>query len=267
MGAGSEPHPATDRRIVVVGQWRQGQGRVPVPYVEAVAAAGGTPVIASTFDLPDDLVPPGIEFYEHLDASDAEILDGASGLVLPGGGDIDPEWYGREPHPRTHNVSHRRDVFEQALLHVALERDLAVLAICHGMQMLNVFLGGTLEQHLPDNPTRLVHDTGRPDPHAAHRLRLKERGILARALGTATTGVNSHHHQGLDDVAADLEEVGWAEDGVLEAVVSRTHSWIVGVQWHPEVMAPVDEHQANLFRGFVEAAGERAARSPTRAAS
>jgi len=242
--------------IAVVGQWREGQGgRIPHAYLDAVSAAGGTPRLLSTFDPgPGEVVPAGIDAEMGIDPEDATRLDGAAALVLPGGGDIDPDWYGHPRHPKTHNVNHRRDRFEATLIHEALRRDMPVLAICHGMQLLNVCMGGTLQQHLADSPQRIDHDRGYPSAEPVHRLRIKERNQLARYLGGSELRVNSHHHQGLGDVAGDLEEVAWAEDGVLEAVVSRSHSWVIGVQWHPEAMALVHAAQANLFVALVEAA-------------
>jgi putative glutamine amidotransferase len=242
--------------VAVVGQLRREGVRLPVPYYKAVLAADGCPRVLSTFELlPHERAPADIEVKTGLDPTDASVLDGASGLLLPGGGDIDPAWYGREPHPRTERVSHRRDRFELTLLSEALERDMPVLAICHGMQLLNVLLGGTLDQNLGDHPHLVDHDAeGQPRPEPVHRLRVKERSVLAQIYGTTELGVNSYHHQGLSHVPEALEEVGWAEDGVLEAVVLRRNTWVVGVQWHPEVMAPLDDRQLNLFRAFVEAA-------------
>lgn len=239
--------------IAVVGQWREGEhGRVPAAYLDAVSAAGSRPRLVSTFPAaPGDELPPGAAV--ELDEADDSVLDGACGLVLPGGGDIDPDFYGRPRHPQTHNVNHRRDRFELHLIDRALRDDLPVFAICHGMQLLNVHLGGTLRQHLPDHETGVDHDRGRPRPEPAHRLRVKEGALLARCFGTTHLNVNSHHHQGIDDVAGILDEVAWAEDGVLEAVESRVHSWVVGVQWHPETMAATDPRQRSLFECFVAA--------------
>lgn len=243
--------------IAVVSQWRRGQarlGRVPVPYVHAVELAGGRPRVVSTFDLPaggeDD---SNADAVTGLEPTDADCLDGACGLLLPGGGDIDPEWYGEERHPRTVNISHRRDTFERTLIDAALKEDMPILAICHGMQLLNVHLGGSLVQHLADDPSRLDHDRDRPRADAAHEVRVKENTVLHELLGPHAR-VNSHHHQGLERVAAGLEEVAWAEDDVLEAVVLEDHSWVVGVQWHPEAMAPVDRRQLSIFKDFVIAA-------------
>jgi putative glutamine amidotransferase len=250
-----ELHERSNGRIVVVGQWREGQGgRIPVAYLDALRSAGGNPRIYSTFELgPGDVVPDDVIATMGLDEDDLSPMDRAVGLLLPGGGDIDPEWYGRPRHSRTHNVNNRRDRFERNLLNEALRRDMPVLAICHGMQLLNVCLGGTLHQNLADSPQRIKHDNGYPSSQSAHQLRLKERSVLARILGGSHFQVNSHHHQGLDEVAGPLEEVGWAEDGVLEAVESPAHSCVIGVQWHPEVMAPVSEEQRRLFAAFVDA--------------
>lgn len=243
---------SADGHIVVVGQWREGRGHVPTAYAEAVRSAGGTPSIFSVFDLPAKQVPKGLEAHEVLDPTDDSALDGAVGLLLPGGGDINPSCYGQAPHEQTHSINDRRDEFERTLLERALEEDMPVLAICHGMQLLNIHMGGTLDQHLLDIPTRIEHDRGYPTPESVHGMRVKERSILASALGVPKLDVNSHHHQGLGRVASLLEEVAWADDGVLEGVVSTAHSWVVGIQWHPEVMTG-DDHQLNLFQAFVEA--------------
>jgi putative glutamine amidotransferase len=238
--------------IAVVGQLRKDHGRIPTAYLDAVAGAGGRPGVLSTFHLlPDEEIEQRYKVVAGIDEEDVTVLDGAAGLLLPGGGDIDPAWYGSKPHPKTTRVSHRRDRFEINLLRIALEHDMPILAICHGMQLLNVYLGGTLEQHLADEPNRLAHDVGLPDPQPIHRLRIRESSLLARIFQTTEGAVNSHHHQGVGRLASGLEEVAWAEDGVLEAFVHPAYSWVVGVQWHPEAMAPVDELQARLFRSFV----------------
>ena len=253
----------SDAWIAVVGQWRKGGLRVPIPYAHAVSLAGGNPRVVSTFDLPPgEEMPDDIEVVTDLDPYDASILDGASGLVIPGGGDIDPELYGRTRHPRTHNVSQRRDRFELTLLTEALGRDMPVLAICHGMQLLNVHEGGTLIQHLLDDPDKLDHYRDRPMAEPAHGVTLKEGSLLAQVMGDVDVKVNTHHHQGLDDVAGSLEPVGWAEDGVLEAVVSRNHSWVVGVQWHPEAMAPVHADELAIFESFVAATKAQESSAP-----
>jgi putative glutamine amidotransferase len=250
-----EQHAPYRGHIVVVGQWREGQGgRIPVAYIDALRATGGVPKLVSTFDPgPGEEVPTDVDAAMGLDDDDVSPMENAVGLVLPGGGDIDPDWYGRPRHARTHNVNTRRDRFERVLMNDALRRDIPVLAICHGMQLLNVCLGGTLHQHLQDGSNGVVHDRGYPGPDPVHRVRIKDRSVLAGVLGGTSLGVNSHHHQGLDDVAGGLEEIGWAEDGLVECVASRAHSWVIGVQWHPEAMAPKSDEQRRLFKAFVAA--------------
>lgn len=254
----------------MVGQWerRTGHAKFPTPYVHAVVLAGGRARVLNTFHAAPGLeTPADFEVSYGLDPTDPSPLAGAAGLLLPGGGDIDPAWYGRAPHPRTHGISHRRDRFEMTLLAEALRRDLPVFAICKGMQLLNVALGGTLDQHLADDPDQLDHDRDQPRPDPVHKLRIDEASLLGRILGVRYADVNSHHHQGLDDLPEGLVPVAWAEDGVLEAVELASCSWVVGVQWHPEVTAPLDDLQLDLFRAFVDAAarfehgGEVSARS------
>lgn len=240
--------------IAVVGQWRKAQLRLPIPYAHAVELAGGSPKVISTFELgPTQEVPEGLRVIDNLDPYDASVLDDVSGLVIPGGGDIDPELYGHTRHPRTHNVSLRRDRFELTLLTEVLERDIPLLAICHGMQLLNVHEGGTLNQHLLDDPKRLDHYRDRPMAEPAHSVALTEGSLLADVMGSISVQVNTHHHQGLDDVASTLEPIGWSEDGVLEAVQLKGHSWALGVQWHPEAMAPVHPDELAIFEAFVDA--------------
>ncbi len=246
--------PAHQGWIAVVGQWRKGHLRVPLPYATAIESAHGRPKVLSTFALsPTDEAPDDLDIVTGLDPYDPSPLHGACGLVIPGGGDVDPELYGRPRHPRTHNVSQRRDRFELTLVAAALERDMPVFAICHGMQLLNVHLGGTLDQHLLDDPAKLDHYRDRPLGEPAHSVAFKEGSLLEGVFSSVRADVNTHHHQGLDTIAPELEEIGWAEDGVLEAVVSREHSWVVGVQWHPEAMAPVDDQEQRLFDAFVAA--------------
>ncbi len=233
--------------------------RLPKDYLLSVRKAGGSPVVYSSFSLgPGEKVPEGLPVVTDVEVDDAELPDDASGLLLTGGGDVDPGSYGQKPHPRTYNVNERRDEFEARLIQQALDRDMPVLAICRGMQLLNVLLGGSLEQHLADKPGRLNHDRDRPRAEPAHHMEVLEGTILAECMAPHFD-VNSHHHQGLGDIAGPLQEIGWAEDGVLEAVVSHDNSWVVGVQWHPEVMAAVDRVELRLFGAFVDAANAFAA--------
>lgn len=237
-----------------------------MPYTHAVEAAGGKTRVLSTFELPPlEEVPEGVDAVLGLDPFDSSALDGARGLVIPGGGDIDPALYGRQRHPRTHNVSTRRDRFEMTLMSEAMERDMPILAICHGMQLLNVHLGGTLVQHLADDPNRLDHDRDRPRAEWVHELEVEPDSLLGDILDDCPARANSHHHQGIDDLADGLRPIAWSEDGVLEAVEAADYSWVLGVQWHPETMAPVDDCQMKIFRAFVSAAASYRADDATAA--
>ena len=190
-------------------------------YLHAVQQAGGVPV----------LLPP------HLDAgARAALLDRLDGLVLSGGGDVDPERYGETPHPRTADVSAARDALEIALVHRALERDTPLLAICRGIQVLNVALGGTLHQDLPDDPGGpIVHTQAEPRARPTHAVKVMIEGTrLGAILSDAELAVNSFHHQGLRRLGDGLREVAWAADGLVEAVELAGDRFVVGVQWHPE---------------------------------
>ncbi|MQA99077.1 MAG: gamma-glutamyl-gamma-aminobutyrate hydrolase family protein [Actinobacteria bacterium] len=261
-------HMSRNGHIAITSLKRNGRMRPPTDYVLALQSAGGYPRVFSTHNPASEVpIPAGMDLTAGLDPDDLSPLDGAIGLLLPGGGDIDPAMYGREPHPQTHGVNRRRDRFEMNLLRAALERDLPVLAVCRGMQMLNVVLGGTLDQHLADDAGLLDHYRDRPRAEHAHSVDVKPESLMASIFETNGMPVNSHHHQGLDVVSPQLRHVAWAEDGVLEGVEAREHSWVVGVQWHPEVMAPVEARQLKIFEHLVEAARAYAGRALAQAAS
>lgn len=196
-------------------------------YVRGIAANGGRAVVLP----PDDL--------------DADVLDRLDGLLLPGGADIDPALYGRPRHPRTDAPAHARDAGEMVLLRGALERDLPVLGICRGLQLLTLVYGGTLHQHLPDV---LGHTGHLPEPgvFGEHPVSFAE-GSLAASVYGAGTVVNSHHHQGVADAGA-LRVTGHSDDGLPEAVEDPAKRFVLGVQWHPEVA-----HEDHLFSTFVAA--------------
>ena len=244
----------------------RGCATVPVAYVDAIERSGGSAFVVSSFEVCEhEPRPDTVDLVTGLEPDETAVMEWASGLVLSGGGDVDPAFYGQSPHPRTYNVSARRDRFEFNLLDAALERDMPVLAICRGMQLLNVHLGGTLEQHLHERAGRLEHDRDRARAETVHDVHLRTDSPLARWWGESVP-VNSHHHQGIDRLADPLEEAGHSEDGVLEAVVSREHSWVVGVQWHPEAMVPVHQAQLAIFEAFTEAARRYASLSEVRTA-
>jgi putative glutamine amidotransferase len=177
----------------------------------------------------------------------AAALGGVRGLVLTGGEDVAPQRYGAAPHPRLGTVDASRDATEVALIDAARQRRLPILAICRGIQILNVALGGTLYQDLDsERPGTLSHS----DEASRHGVRVAPGSLLERTLGTQSATVNSRHHQAIRDLAPGLKAVAWAEDGVIEAAEPKSADdpWIVAVQWHPE-----DLTERALFEGFAQA--------------
>jgi len=209
---------------------------VPADYVRAVSSAGGAPV----------LVPPGSSLPETLDLVD--------GLVFSGGSDLDPELYAAESHPETGGVIRERDDFELELMRVALERDVPMLAICRGSQVLNIALGGDLEQHVPDRVGTELHREV-PGVFSEHDVAVVDGTKLASIIGERHD-VKSHHHQGFGSLGSGLREAARAPDGTLEALEDPSRRFTVGVLWHPEA----GEDRA-LFEALVaEARAFRASR-------
>ena len=201
-------------------------------YVHALTGAGLVPVI----------VPPLLD----PDAAGA-VLERVQGLVLTGGEDVEPGRFGAAPHPKLGETDAARDAVELALIAAAERRRLPVLAICRGIQILNVALGGTLYQDLASERTGPIDHN---DRRVRHGLRIEARSRVHRAVGTLDARVNTRHHQAIRDLAPVLHATAWAEDGVIEGVERRNGGapWTLGVQWHPE-----DDVEAGLFRGFAEA--------------
>jgi putative glutamine amidotransferase len=206
------------------GHWQLDAALIPYMYVQAIERAGGTPL----------LVPPVDEGVE-------EILDSLDGLILSGGADLDPESYGAEAHPETSGTRPARDRAELALLERALARDLPVLAICRGSQVLNVARGGDLVQHLPDVVGGEQHREV-SGVFSEHSVRVDPSSKLGQVDGP----VMSHHHQGFGRLGKGLREVAWADDGTVEAVEDPDRRFAVGVLWHPEA-----GEDARLFETLV----------------
>jgi len=211
--------------------WDLEAALIPNDYVNAIDRAGGRPL----------LVPPTADGVE-------ETLDVLDGIVFTGGSDLDPELYGEQPHPETFGIHRQRDDAELALLHGALERDMPLLGICRGIQVLNVGLGGDLHQHLPEVVGHEEHKHDPPGEFNEHEVRIEPETKLGRALGERTR-VMSHHHQGLRRLGTGLVEAARAEDGAVEAVEVPDRRFAVGVLWHPEA-----GQDASLFEAFVEEA-------------
>jgi len=197
------------------GAWELPAALVPLAYVRAIEEAGGRPL----------LVPPSEHGVE-------ETLAALDGILFSGGSDLDPKLYSQSAHPETNGVRGDRDRGELALLTAALERDLPVLAVCRGSQMLNVARGGDLVQHLPEVVGDEKH-RHTPGVFADHEVDVKPESRVGSLLGERAP-VKSHHHQGFGRVGEGLVETAWAEDGTLEAVEDPTKRFAVGVLWHPE---------------------------------
>lgn len=189
----------------------------------------------------------------------AALLARFDGLVLTGGDDLDPALYGQEPHPDLLPVDAEADAFELALTHAAIEHGVPTLAICRGLQVLNVALGGTLDQHITGREGLVNHGV----PHvggAMHDVVVEPDSKLGTAIGTDRPACHSHHHQAPDRLGDGLRPVAWADDGIVEGL-ELDDGWIVGVQWHPEDTAMRDADQQRLFDAFVAQAA-RAGSSP-----
>ncbi len=187
---------------------------------------------------------------------DVEELDG---LLLPGGGDVDPSWYAEAPHPRLGRVDGPRDHLEISLTREAVARGVPVLGICRGAQVLGVALGGTLHQDIPSCfPGALPHTT-QIEGGARHVVYLQPDSRLREILGEDAPMTNSFHHQANAALGPHLRAIAWSEDGIIEGIESIAGGFVIGVQWHPERMVPQDLCQVRLFAAFVEAARRRRA--------
>jgi putative glutamine amidotransferase len=217
---------------------------VPIRYVESLRRAGGLEAIVMT---------------ETLDAAAVDdVLTRVDGLLLLGGGDLDPSTYGEAAHTKVYGVSDARDETELALIRAAIGRGMPVLAICRGHQLLNVALGGSLDQHIPDRPG--VSEHGRPGVAGGaleHDVHVDPGTRLATALGSTVARASCHHHQAVDEPGATLRVVARADDGVIEATELEDPDgpWVVSIQWHPEDTAAGDPGQQGLFDALVREAG------------
>ncbi|WAP53430.1 gamma-glutamyl-gamma-aminobutyrate hydrolase family protein [Arthrobacter sp. ATA002] len=219
------------------GVWEGPAALLPGTYVEAVAAAGGSPV----------LLPPV--------GTDVRVLDGLDGLVTAGGTDVDPALYGHDPHPLTLSQP-LRDTHDLALTRAALDSELPLLAVCRGAQVLNVALGGTLIQHLPDIRAAATYQ---PSPGVFGEVRFSTApdSIIGSLLGE-TAGAPCYHHQGIAELGHGLRVTAVAPEGTIEAIETAGPGWVLGVQFHPE-QNPAD---LRLFTGLVTEATRYRERIP-----
>lgn len=245
------PHP---RPLVAVSATIAREGDAPprvrtnVAYCRALEAVDTVPL----------LVPP---FADPALARD--VLAGVRGLLLTGGEDVDPARYGAVPHPALGPLAAERDATEIALVTAARERGIPVLAICRGIQVLNVALGGTLVQDLPsERPSPVAHSAPGPRDARSHEVRVVPGSRLAAAMGATCIAANSLHHQAVDRLGAGLVVAGTAPDGIVEGVETADGDWwVLGVQWHPEELTGTAEAwDRGLFAAFGEVV--RAVRAP-----
>lgn len=211
-------------------------------YSEAVEAAGGAPVHIS-------LIP----HREYL----AALMDGLDGILLPGSdSDVDPLRYGRDPHPQLGRVQPLKDETDMLVLDEIERRRTPLLAICFGMQVLNVARGGTLIQDISAQlPEAIKHEQGAPRDRRSHRVRLLEGSLIAQLAESETALVNSHHHQAVETVGRELVATAWTSDGLVEAFEDpRGDRFALAVQWHPEIAWERDDFSRAIFERFVEAA-------------
>ena len=220
--------------------WETFADLLPRVYSLAIQRAGGTALLLPA----DDAVAQAPD----------ELLDRLDALLLAGGSDVDPASYGAEPHPRTGPSRPERDRFELGLTHRALERDMPVLGVCRGMEMLNVALGGTLIQHLPDvtGDERHLHT---PGAFSDHDVLLEPGSLAARAVGAERTSVKSHHHQAPGELGEGLVASGWSDpDRLVEAIEVPDRHFALGVLWHPE-----EDERSRVIGALVEAARAKVA--------
>ncbi|HEX2700442.1 MAG TPA: gamma-glutamyl-gamma-aminobutyrate hydrolase family protein [Acidimicrobiales bacterium] len=219
-----------------VVDWARGGYAVPEGYVASLDRAG---VRALLLPPAPTLGPP-------------ELLAPFDGLLLAGGGDVDPVRYGGgPPHPTVYGIDAVRDELEIGLVRAALSAGLPLFAICRGMQVLNVALGGNLHQHLPDLSGMDLHGHPTGQSSVLHDVKVSPGSRLAAACGQEVLRCTSHHHQGVDRMADGVVAVAWSGDGLVEAVeLDDPAAWVVGVQWHPEMTSADDPSQQAIFDGF-----------------
>jgi len=223
--------------ITTYGQDEQQRFGLPREYVDAVWRAGGLPL----------LVPP-------LPGTVADVLSRLDGLILAGGGDIDPVHYGGQSHETIYNLDRERDQFELELAKLFLGTGRPLFGICRGMQTLNVALGGTLIEHLPDVVGEGVLHRLPPRAPGRHAVRVESGSRLAAILGELEFVSATWHHQAVRRPGERLRIVAQAPDGTIEAAEMPEHPWLIAVQWHPELTAADDPLQQKLFDDFVRAA-------------
>lgn len=214
---------------------------LPLAYVRAIEQAGGLPLILPLVQKPDLI---------------AQMLDRIDGLLLSGGYDVDPAYFGQEPHPNLGTIDVDRDRFESVIVPLALKKKgFPILGICRGIQSLNVFAGGTLFQDLSQIEGRLVkHRQSTDRPHVTHEIEIERDSLMRKIFRKTRLRVNSYHHQAVDALAPGFIVTARSRDGVIEAIEKPGERFVLGIQAHPEHLASEYPEFGRLFRAFVDAA-------------
>lgn len=212
-------------------------------YVNAVTGAGGVPVIL-----------PSIQ-----GTTSANILiQNIAGLLLAGGGDVDPAYFDEEPAPGLGEITPERDRFEIMMVKAALRKKIPVLGICRGIQVLNIACGGTVIQHIPAEIKKpLKHSQKAPRWYPTHKVFLEKSSLLSGICDTGYMNVNSFHHQAVKDPAPGFKVTGQSSDGIIESIENPKHPFMIAVQWHPECMIKNDSNSRKLFKAFIKAAAKK----------
>lgn len=212
-------------------------------YVNAVSEAGGVPVIL-----------PSIQGNRNISI----LTQNIAGLLLAGGGDVDPSHFNEEPCPGLGEITPERDKFEILVVRAAIRKKLPVLGICRGLQVLNIACGGTVIQHIPAAVTKPIkHSQKAPRWYPTHRVFLEKTSLLSGICGTECLNVNSFHHQAVKDPAPGFKITGVSSDGITEAMENPKYPFLMGVQWHPECMIKNDSNSRKLFKAFISAADKK----------
>ena len=226
------------RRMGKIDKWPHSHATVsPRGYLDAVSRAGGRPVVIDPY------------------GESSGLLDRVDGLMLTGGADVDPDCYGQAPHAKTYGVDRRADDFEIPLVRDSLARAMPTLAICRGLQVLNIALGGTLHQHILDDSGVAAHGRpGEPNGGREQEVTVEAGTHLAKVMGSTSVVASCHHHQSVDRVGTGLRVVARADDGIVEALeLDNADGFLLAVQWHPEDTAATDPAQQHLFDALIAA--------------